>query len=179
MRLFLAIDLPSEMKEQLDNQLYDLKKEYPQFTWVSPENYHITLHFFGEVADVEKIKKGVENAIYDVPSFHMYSSEADLFIHKTIVLYITFARSRALEELVNKIRERFQVDEKQKFVPHLTVARYKIPSKQQYFLIKKKMQNLEVDLEFPVNKIYLFDSILGGKKPTYKNIGEFFLLEKE
>ena len=46
MRLFLAVDLPKKVKHLLEQQILPVKKEYPQFEWVSEGNYHITVHFF-------------------------------------------------------------------------------------------------------------------------------------
>ena len=97
MRLFLAIDLPTASKKKLAEQLEKLMNDYTNFTWVPPENYHITLHFFGEINNVEKIKKKVEEAIFDVESFRLYSLGADLFIKNKILLYIYFKREKKAE----------------------------------------------------------------------------------
>jgi len=176
MKLFLAIDLPAASKKKLDQQIEKLKKDYPQFSWVTPENFHITLHFFGETNQLERIKKKVREAIYDANLFYLYSLGANLFINKKIVLYIYFKREKRLEELTSKIKKIFQAEEVKKFVPHLTIARYRIPSKQQYLNLKKKLQQLPLEIDFSIKKIYLFQSILEGQKPIYKKITSFSLL---
>ncbi len=178
MRLFLAIDLPGPVKENLERELTEIKREYPQFSWVSPENYHITVHFFGETDKVEKIKKKTEDLLYDQESFYLYATSAGLFINSKIVIYLNFRKERKLESLVKKIKEGFdhEFQNKKKFVSHLTLARCRIPSKQQYFVLKKRLEKIEMDLSFPVNKITLFQSVLGGKKPTYNKLAEFKLL---
>ncbi len=180
MRLFLAVDLPTKIKKDLDKQLEDIKKEYAHLNWVPQENYHLTLHFFGETNDIGNIKNKVEEAIFDANSFNLYSFNADLFLNSKIVLYISFRREKVLEKLVSAVMQHFSIKEKegQKFVPHLTVARYKIPSKQQYLLLKKKLNQLDIEIAFPVRKIYLFESILTGKKPVYKKIAVFPLLKQ-
>ncbi len=45
MRLFVALDLPWSLREQLSGLALGLSG----VRWVPPENYHITLRFIGEV----------------------------------------------------------------------------------------------------------------------------------
>ena len=178
MRLFLAIDLPSKSKTQLESQLKNIYKNYPDFKWVSKESFHITLHFFGEVNNPEKIIKKIKDTVYDQAVFYLYSLNADLFLRKKITIYLGFQRSKNLEKLVDSLREELGIHEKMKFVPHLTIGSYRIPSKQQYLLLKKKLKNLKIDIEFKVTKLILFDSLLTSKKPVYKMVAEFPLLSE-
>jgi 2'-5' RNA ligase len=147
MRLFLAIDLPPEAKKSVARQLADLRREYPYFRWVDPENYHLTLHFFGDVKP-EKINQWMSDLVYDMPTFYLYSSELDLFIKDNLTLYIGFYRNKELEGLVKKIKEKSALGTSRRFVSHLTFGRYRIPSKQQYLLIKKKLKKSSLDVEF-------------------------------
>lgn len=178
MRLFLAIDLPVNIKKQLDNQLTEIKREYAYFNWVTQENFHITLLFFGETDQVEQIKKKIEEAIFDANSFNLYPLKASLFLKQKIVLYLSFRRQKTLEELVFKVKKAFQIKDMKKFIPHLTIARAKIPGKQQYFTLKKKLNQLPLEIDFPVKNIYLFQSILAGRKPVYKKITTFPLIKR-
>jgi len=177
MRLFLAIDLPVKIKKDLSQQLSQIKKEYQDITWVEPENFHITLHFFGEISNYKKIIEKIEEAIYDQDRFYLYSLNVNLFINHKIIFYLGFRREKILEKLVDKIKSSLLIFDKKKFIPHLTFARYRIPSKQQYFVLKKKFSRLNIDINFPVNKIILFQSILTMKKPLYKKIAIFNLIK--
>lgn len=173
MRLFLAIDLPAASKKLLNQQLGGLKKEYPQFSWVPQENFHITLHFFGETNKIDVIKKKIEEAIYDLNSFQLYSLGADLFLKQKIVLYIYFRREKKAEELASRINNIFQIKDKKKFIPHLTFGRSRVLSKQQYLNLKKKLHQIEIEINFSINNIYLFQSIIIPKKSIYKKIATF------
>lgn len=170
MKLFLAVDLPKKVKISLEEQILPFKKEYPQFEWVSVENYHITIHFFGEVDNVEKLQKDLEGCLFDKESFYLYSYGADLFINSKIVPYINFRREKKLESIAERV-----IGEG-RFVPHLTLARSRIPSKQQYFVLKKRMSKLEIDISFHVKELVLFQSIIGGKFPVYKIVKRIPLL---
>lgn len=180
MRLFLAIDLPDKLKERIENQIDSLKKEYGNFNWVPKENFHLTLHFIGEIEtsqQVEAIKKRIEESIYDAEDFILYATGADLFINGKIIIYIGFRREKAAEDLVLKIQSVFGNTEYKKFTPHLTVAKAKIPSKQQYYHLKKKLARLPIDMDFAVHEIVLFESIPDSQKPIYKRIASFSLLK--
>lgn len=178
MRLFLAIDLPKAVKQKITADLIDIKSQYPDFKWVSEENYHITLEFLGEVGDVKRIEEQIKNALYDQDSFYLYSNSVDLFIQDKITIYLNFRREKAVEALVEKVMSATNRnnDEGRKFIPHLTLARYKIPSKQQYFVLKKRLSKINIDIHFHTRKLVLFQSILGGSKPIYNKVEQFNLL---
>lgn len=178
MRLFLAINLPPKVKQALDTQLIDIHRAYADSNWVSKDNYHLTVHFFGETEKVKEIKKRIQDALYDQFSFHLYSQGIDVFINSKIIAYLNFFREKKLEELANKIRSAFSLDfrDVKKFVPHLTLGRSRVPSKQQYFAFKKRLEKLDIVIDFPVHEVVLFQSILGGKKPVYKKVASFKLL---
>lgn len=180
MRLFLAVELPEKVKKQLDEQIDSIKKEYPQFTWVTPENFHITVHFFGETIESERIKEKIKDLMWDQEKFFLYSLDMDVFVNHKLVMYLYFRREKKLEELAYKIKSNFESNSvnERKYVPHLTLARGRRGSKQQYFVLKKKLEKINIDISFLVNKVVLFESILTGKKPVYKKLATFNLLKE-
>ncbi len=173
MRLFLAIDLPSNVKNKLHKQLKTLREDYPDYRWVTEENYHITIHFFGEKKSADKITQQITDATYYASPFHLYSFKTDLFMRGKIIIYLSFKRNKILEKLVDELKVRLSLPNDSRFVPHLTIGRYRIPSKQQYLHLKKKLKNLSIDISFEVRKLLLFESILESKKPIYKVVAEF------
>jgi len=178
MRLFLAIDLPLKIKEKIKNRLKNLMREYADIKWVGEKNYHITIYFFGENSLSKNINEKIKEATFETCPFYLYSSECQLFMRRRIILYLSFKRNKDLEEMADSIIKTFNPQKKFKFVPHLTLARYRVPSKQQYLLLKKKLKNLNIDFEFKVSKLTLFNCINYNTKPEYKIIKEFKLLEK-
>lgn len=180
MQLFLAIELTTEIKEQLHEQLLPLEREYPQFIWVPKTNYHLTIEFFGEVEYPEALKRKIEDLLYDQDEFYLYAQGLDLFMSTKITIYLNFMRQKELEGLVDKVRNDFvTATPRKKFLPHLSLSKYKIPSKQQYLALKKKLERFEVDLEIPVKEVVLFQSLLGNRFPEYKKIAAFPLLPKK
>jgi len=69
---------------------------------------------------------------------------------------------KKLEELDNKLG-----NQTMKFIPHLTIARSRIPSKQQYFVLKKRVEKINIDISFKVNEVILFESVLSKHHPLY------------
>ncbi len=177
MRLFLAIELPASVKTQIEKQLIPLVSAYPDCRWVSPENYHVTVYFFGEVSDLQKITPRLDKVIFDAPQFYLYSQKLDLFMHEKITVYLDFLREKKLEKIARNIEQEFGTfSTDRKYVAHMTLARCRIPSKQQYFVFKKRLSKVEVDVTFPVRRLTLFNSILSGPKPIYQKIASYKLL---
>jgi len=49
MRLFVALSIPAEVRENLSSLLAALRRADAQPRWVNPKNLHVTLKFIGEV----------------------------------------------------------------------------------------------------------------------------------
>ena len=61
MRLFVALEIPSAVRENLGSLLASVRAITKEPRWVRVENLHVTLKFLGEVAE-EKIAEGMEVA---------------------------------------------------------------------------------------------------------------------
>jgi len=154
----LMIKLSEETKKQIVEQLADFRKLYPQFQWEKIENYYILVHSFGEFSDKKRTIDKLETALFDKNLFYLYSFEVALTIGNNIVLFMDFKREKEIERISESIKRiSTRLESSEKFVPRLILAKYKIPSKQQYFVIKKRLSNLEVDISFKVNKLSLFE----------------------
>ena len=163
MKLLLLIELSDKTKKEITDQLSDLKKTYPQFQWEPVENYNILVHSFGEFSDKKSTVGKLETALFDKKIFYFYAYEVSLTIQNKITLFLDFRREKEVERISKNIRELFSLNQSsEKFIPRLTIAKYKIPSKQQYFVIKKRLTNLDIDLSFKVNRLSLFE----GEKRT-------------
>ena len=162
MKLLLKIELSDKTKKEITDQLSDLKKTYPQFQWESVENYNILVHSFGEFLDKKSTIAKLETALFDKNTFYFYAYEVSLTIQNKITLCLDFRREKEIERISKSIKEEFQIAQgSEKYVPRLILANYKIPSKQQYFVIKKRLTSLDIDISFKINKLILFD---GDKK---------------
>lgn len=51
MRLFVALDLPAEVADHADRALAPVRALHPDLRWVPRQRWHLTLAFYGEIAD--------------------------------------------------------------------------------------------------------------------------------
>ncbi|MCA9372146.1 RNA 2',3'-cyclic phosphodiesterase [Candidatus Woesebacteria bacterium] len=182
MKLFFAYRIPEEVVGSLNDQLEECKKSYQYFQWVPQKNYHITVFYVGEVTKhkVSSIVNRAEKALFESEHTHIFSYGLDLFVSHKITLYLALQRNKMLESIHAQLMRAFvhgsskskQLD----YIPHISVARYKIPSKQQYLHLKKYMERYEIDIDFPIDSLDLLESVPNGKHPIYNHVASFKLL---
>jgi 2'-5' RNA ligase len=176
MRLFLAIDLPEEAKDNVEK----LKLELKGIKGVKPvakENIHLTLKFLGEVADnkAEEIVKALEQVKFQ--PFNLSISRIGAFPNENriSVLWADATPAEplvALKKDIDKALPRFKDDHP--FKTHITFARVKYIANE---ADKKKILDIlrkPVDkVEFAVNNFRLYKSTLTPEGPVYEVVKEF------
>ncbi|MCE7737464.1 MAG: RNA 2',3'-cyclic phosphodiesterase [Candidatus Heimdallarchaeota archaeon] len=133
MRIRCFIAIKTKPVKQYFDYLTKIKEEYNvRIKVVNPENYHFTLHFFGEIPieDVNKIDESLQ--ILDIDKFEFNLSGTGSFpgnkLKQTKVLFVDTNLGRnsvikvasTIHELLKSLE--FQVQTR-KFIPHLTVCR--------------------------------------------------------
>ena len=179
MKLFLAIDIPNQVKKQISEQIEPLKKDNPFFSWLPEHNYLLNVYTLGDVEKVklEPVKQRISDLLYASEGFHMFSLAVEMTISQKITIYMSFKRQKKLELIESIIASELHAKQNYKYVPQLTIARWKIPSKQQYFHLQNKLENMIVNIEFPVPYISLYQNIDQPDAPVYDKITEFPLLQ--
>lgn len=142
MQLSLAIKIPDVTKKAILEQLSPLNDEYKVFQWLPSEEYTIELFNFGKVEEskIDPLCEMIERGVFDMPAFTLYSELLHMMMRNNITFYVGFQTSKPMERLVKQLKQSFKIEDNLIFFPHLPVARYKIPSKQQYLLIKRSAQ---------------------------------------
>lgn len=56
MRLFVALDIPEDIRARLAEFMTRLQRGFPDLKWVRPESLHLTLKFIGESQKLDEIK---------------------------------------------------------------------------------------------------------------------------
>lgn len=174
MKLYLAISVPEDVQSQLERQLQNFKNQYPYYTWVPKKNFNIIINYIGDVdkSNFDAIKDRIQDILYDAETFHMFSLEPKVSIDKKITLYLGFQRQKKLEEIDRKISADLGVKGNYKFIPEIIFAGWKIPSKQQYFHLKNELDNLELNIEFPVTELSLLQSVSTSDVPTFIEVAK-------
>ncbi len=189
MRLFIAIDVPEEIKEKAERINQEIKALPGSFTFVDKEAMHITLNFIGEVDD--SLAKNAIKALDEVSFFPFEVALKGLsyfspsFIR---VIYIPVSEGNGeLSRLFSIVGEALQNesvpyehsnDEINQFKAHLTMARVKyIKEKKPLLDIIAHHSNDEFG-KFKVESIALKQSTLTEKGPIYKDLYRIVLGKK-
>lgn len=155
MRLFLGIDIPEEIKTEIDHFLRPLQKS--QKGWENPHDYHQTLLFIGETPDrvAEEIKLRLKQ--FSFAPFKLCLDKFYFFNRR--IMYLGFKPSSELLKLKKLIDESFPEwvkPESKPFIPHITVKRWQ---RYEYDDLASGLATREFpSREFIVSSIVLFKS---------------------
>jgi len=183
MRLFVAIDLPSNIKKKLANIQARLKEANAGVRFVSPEGIHLTLKFLGEVAE-DRVGKVIEALAENVPRISPFNLKVEgLGAFPSISRpRVVWAGVKAPDELLTLAEEIEKAmvklgfpKEERDFSPHLTLCRIKSPQGIDR-LIKIVMEDKDISLgEFTADGYFLIQSILRPEGARYIKIRRFNL----
>ena len=125
MRLFVALDLPFELRQRLA----DLSVGLQGARWVPPENFHITLRFIGEMPshkaeEIDLALAGLRARGFELTMAGVGTLEKG---GRVSALWAGVERNPALEHLQGKIETALEraglPRERRRFAPHVTLAR--------------------------------------------------------
>lgn len=134
MRLFVAIEIPHEIRDPLMTFLNEVRSTAPKAKWVRAENLHVTLKFLGET-DPAKLW-AVQNALSSIHGKDPVTLEfrgLGFFPNerRPRVFWVGMQASGNLKTLAEGIdREMHRLGfplENRLFTPHLTLARFEPP----------------------------------------------------
>jgi 2'-5' RNA ligase len=174
-RVFIAINLPEEIKRELAR--YEAKWLELSAKWTAKDNLHITLEFMGGLTDEE-----IGEVCFTVKEIAESHSSFSIDLKKVLygpegkfpprIIWAEGEKSPELSQLKTDLQARllekvrFRPDEKS-FSPHITLARISE-------WIFKRMDpeevpeiNENIDLTFSVESIEVMESELTRKGPRY------------
>ncbi len=179
MRIFIGIGLNIHTKESL----YELQNKWLQTAIkkrpVKFDNFHLTLKFIGEATEkeTEEIYEALMLELTSIKAFSIKIADVGFFIRNekfTIWAGVTEGRNelKSLHKLINKaLGSTSIIVKKQRFVPHITLAREVV--------FDKKDNNLpllnEVEL---IDVVTIFKSHFVGDALTYTPIYEIPLIKE-
>ncbi len=160
MRLFIAIDAPTELEGYYRKVQKHLGEVRPT------SSFHLTLKFLGDY-DKDKAIKSLEQVNHK--PFGLSTSGLGAFPSETKirVLWAGIEHEPLLFELADKINDEIKLKDSHRFHPHITLAR-----------VNKKIEFPDIELEkitFSVSEFVLYQSILTPEGPKYKVIKKFKL----
>jgi len=190
LRTFIAVEVSPRVVARAGDLIDKLRIAAAEFTWVRPQQMHLTLKFLGDVPDTEtpEICRVVRQAVSDFEPFEVICRGAGAFpnIKEPRTLWIGI--QDGADELV---RLQATIDEALKrslgygkeprgFHPHLTIGRVKRLSPgggQQLSTLLAKNANFDADLAI-IDEVVTFASFLGRAGPRHEPLDHAGLGEK-
>jgi RNA 2',3'-cyclic 3'-phosphodiesterase len=180
MRVFIAIDVPDEVRRALGEVQRALRPLTNTARWVAPETIHITLRFLGEVQ--EKRLEDIDMALTGLTWKPFTITVRGVgFFPGTRSPRVFWAGMEAptmqsLAEQLDTRMERLGFEkEKRAFRPHITLARAK-NTRIDSSLVLAAAKYEEHDFgSFGVDRLYLFQSTLKPSGAVYEKLKEFLL----
>ncbi len=180
-RLFLGIPVPSPIPIYLEASLQPLKVTFPDWKWVQPDNYHITISFFGSIDDEEipHLIAIVEPTLSQINPFTI-SIDSLVFAppdNDSRMLWAINKHDKDFSKLVSSIESaviscftlpNYRKDHKP--IPHITLARFEPKS-----INKGDLQLPTIHNSITVQSCVLFESILTSGNPHYVRYKDFNL----
>ena len=182
-RSFIAIELPGEVKSELNRLLAQLKVgNQSSVKWVDPYGIHLTLKFLGSIAAtmIDEIREAMEAAAQGIPPFHLEVKNLGVFpnLRRVRVAWVGISGDLTrLSQLQKRIESNLAplgfAPESRSFKPHLTLARLREQAsvdEQQSFGRLIASTRFEVVCDFNVDSINLMRSQLTREGAIYSQI---------
>jgi len=179
MRLFIAIEIPGEIKQKMADVQRRLRDTDVDAGWTRPEGIHLTLKFLGEVpeAKVRDIINGLQRAVEGVGPFRLDVGGAGTFPgpKNARVVWVGISGDVAkLARLQSSVEETisgigFERD-KRAFTPHLTLGRIKyIRSRDKWLKALDELKDIRLS-GFDVEAVSLMKSELKPSGAVYTEV---------
>lgn len=175
LRLFVAIDVPEDVKGRLDEAMASFRRPIPGVRWTRVEGWHATLKFLGRTPPgiVEEVRAAVASVAARNRSFETRLTGVGVFPTplRARVLWIGLAdEERRLSRISKSLDEALAphyVAEKREPRPHLTLARLE-PPRDVEDLIPGVLDVRAESASFPVDRLVLYRSQLSPRGASYE-----------
>ena len=162
MRLFIAVELPKAVRNEVGAALKELKMLSSGGRFVQENNLHITLHFIGESNDLAGAVKAMQSAVRGIRPFELHPAGFSSFERsgsRTAFIEVAILH----ESLQTALADNGFAREYRRFVPHITLGR----SVEFDELVYAQLQETEFKTSFTASEITLFESVKEKGKLVY------------
>ncbi len=164
MRLFVAITLPEGAVEAVHRFP---RPDLSSIRWTTPEQWHVTLRFVGEVSDPQPLSDalaGLGDARGpDAPPVYAEMGPASAWFPGRAVLQVPVAGLDDIADAVTQVTAAWgQQPEHRKFNGHLTLARCRPKASG-----PGELAGIPIAAQWPVGEVTLYSSVLGSAGAVY------------
>ena len=177
--------MPEAVKSALSEFQQELNKCGADVRWVKPLNVHLTLKFLGEIneKDVYRIIEAVEGTCRKYTAFNLEVSGAGVFPNKRYprVLWVGINGNGTFSALQQEIEDAMASmgfeKENRKFVPHLTLGRFRSSIGKEELLDKIELHQANKFGVIDVKTVSFMKSDLGPAGAKHTRVAEILLGE--
>jgi RNA 2',3'-cyclic 3'-phosphodiesterase len=180
LRLFVAADVPDRHLSRIAELTEELRDLWPSARWTAAENQHVTLKFLGPttVGGLGEVRRVSTHVAEQNPRSKIWLSQFGAFPNqrRARVLWIGIADPygslrRAASDLDLEFESLGYRAEERAFTPHLTLARFKVPTR------IDALPTLAVDElpAVPFEHLSLYRSRLSPRGAVYELLDNFAL----
>ena len=181
-RTFLALELPTNLKNEFTKIIRELQTSFPKgVKWVSAENLHITLQFIGDTQqnDISDLSEYFEQVFSEVPTLKFSQPKIQVIPGKNprlIWIEMTTQNNdifKAAKKIKNKLQQKDYTADKKSLRFHATLGRIKkrLPD----FFISQILSKKISITDFKVSEATFYESILRPEGPIYREIEKYEL----
>lgn len=180
MRVFIAVDLPNEIRDALRNVQQQLQPLTDSARWVSPESIHVTLKFIGEIPekridDVDAALTGLTWKPFTV-TVHGVGFFPGTRSPRVFWAGMEAPTMQGLAEQLDTRMERAGFEkEKRAFRPHITLARARDSRIESALVAGAAEYEAHQFGAFTVDRMFLFKSTLKSSGAEYEKLKEYLL----
>ncbi|MBO9325826.1 MAG: RNA 2',3'-cyclic phosphodiesterase [Roseiflexus sp.] len=183
-RLFIAVELPDTLREELASLQTRLKRDQPPVRWVKPEAMHLTLWFLGDVRDnqIADLKTTLMLSFAGQHAAHIRLGAPGAFpnLQQPQVIWVGLAEGEAhlrswYDALARRLPDLGFPADPRPFRPHLTLGRVRREAsaeQQQRLGAALRSLKLSSDHMWNLQRVVLFRSDLRPEGPRYTALAE-------
>jgi 2'-5' RNA ligase len=173
MRIFVAVELPADVRKKIGELIDQLKSAGATVKWVEEQNLHLTLKFIGEVADkeIDRWLGSIEEKVGGTGAFEIKLEGMGTFPEGKQPRVVWVGVSQGQDKLENLAR---WLDEKE-FVSHATIGRIKTHKGVDKLVERVRSFKSSEFGVVRIDKILVMKSTLTPKGPVYEKIKDVIL----
>ena len=184
LRLFLAIELPGEVRDALSRLQHELQRRgLEKLRWVRPEGIHLTLKFLGSTPTekVPAIEDAVTEAVIDAAPHELVLGNLGTFGgSRPRVLWVDLkgevdAVRRVQEKVESALNDLGFEREERGWSPHLTLARVRPETAREAAgALPHAISEVDVPARVvPIHEVSLMRSVLRPSGAVYERVAVF------
>jgi RNA 2',3'-cyclic 3'-phosphodiesterase len=178
MRVFIAIDIPEDIRKRLGTLQDQLRSFSPSARWVAADSIHLTLKFIGEIAEKRCEEIDTALGVLTWRAFPVTVRGVGFFpgVRSPRVFWAGL-QSSTMEGLAKEIDARLEQagfePEERAFRAHVTLARSK-STRLESALVTAAEEFTETDFgTFIADRCFLYQSTLKPSGPLYTKLKEY------